>query len=268
MNPFFSFSRFKHLFIRDIFVNLRYMVSTIISVFTILSLLFYLALLFNDSSYDIITNFSHSNFTLAFLAAGIFISGNAFRDFRNKERKMSYLMLPSSTFEKFLSQYVLISVVFTILTLLAYYLFSFFNMAIVATFTKHTMPLELPLLSKNIIPLLRFYIPIQLILLAGAATFQKKPLFFTGLLSFVFILINSLIIVAVLNFVFKNVDNSARFALNDNMLINIHSSEQFLNITSENFYFLSFKLMYWFYQYILSILALVFTWFSIKEKQA
>ena len=45
-------------------------------------------------------------YVLTFIGAGLLYTGSAFGGFRSKEKSISYLLIPASRFEKFLSEYV------------------------------------------------------------------------------------------------------------------------------------------------------------------
>ncbi len=263
----FNFTRFKNLFIRDLFSDAKPVVTTIVGSFIALTLVLFLVLLFNQNDTDIaVSGFGNFVFPAAFIISALFITGNAFRDFRNKERKMGYLMLPSTTLEKFLSQYLIVTLVFTILMILFYYLFGIFSMTVIAIFTDFSMDLSFPYDSNKIIPFLRVFIPVQFLLLAGAVTFKKKPLFYTGLSGFLFSNINSLIAVGTVFLLFSSSD-PYNVHLNDSFFL-VNNPTNLKELEASDFNLWSFKALYYFYQYLIPAFSIIYIWFKIKEKEA
>ncbi len=271
-NSTFSFKRFKNLFLRDLFVNLRPLITIVGGIFFIFLLIFSLILLINHSSdklMNIAQNFYNVTYFMAFLAGSLFFSGNAFRDFRNKERSMSYLMLPSSNLEKVLSQYILVTFIFTIFTTLAYYIFSFFSMTLISVFTDYTLSFYEPFGKVNWNIFFRTFILAQLFLLAGAVTFRRSPLFFTGLTYFLYFLALSLIIAAFVTFIFSGIGTSSvDTALESTGFLNTTKYNSFWELDSSIFNSWSLKAFYYYHQYIIGVGFALYIWFKVKEKQA
>ncbi len=259
----FNFTRFKNLFIRDLFENLKPMATTIVGVFVVLSLMLYIMFFTNEE--EQIKMFYKSVFQIVFILSSLFISGNAFRDFRNKEQNMNYLMLPSSTLEKFLSQYLLVTVVFTVLVLLFHYLFGLVNLVVVNSFKDYSIDINYLFNTDNVLPFLRVFIPLQLLLLAGAVTFKKVPLFATLLSQFLYTMVNGLIIIVVMSLIFSNLNEQHLHLSNNFFLVNGTISGE---ISADSFSFWSFKAFYYFWQYLLPIFSIIYIWFKIKEKEA
>lgn len=109
---------------------------------------------------------------------GIIASGTAFKDFRTKEKTMSYIALPATAFEKLLSMLLLTTVGFIILYIAAFYLFSLLVILMNISLFGNEIILY-NVFSAGIFQVLGEYIFIQSIFFAGAAAFRKLPLFKT-----------------------------------------------------------------------------------------
>ncbi len=269
-NTVFSFQRFKTLFIRDISVNMRSMISAIGVVFIVLSLgLWFMFVVMPDSELtSALRSFSHAIYYIAFGIAGIAVSGTAFSDFRRKEKSMHYLMLPSTTLEKFLSQYVLVTLVFGLLFSLLYYVFSAINIASVALFTDYSLAFIHPFENLKPIYFFRYFIPVQLFFLAGAVTFKKIPVFFTVFFGFLFLQLQTLSMWAIAHWAWKPF-LSQGIVLPDDTVIKTSQDNLFLhNLSADSFTLLSIKVFYVFCQYILPLLLSLYIGYKIKEKQS
>ncbi len=266
----FSFKRFKNLFIRDLFVNLKPLTKIVGGIFFIFLLIFSLILLFNSSDQMIFfaQKFYNKTYFIAFIAGSLFFSGNAFRDFRNKEQSMNYLMLPSSNLEKILSQYLLVTVVFTLFTTVAYYLFSLFSISLVGITTDYTLSFYEPFSKIHWVDFLRVFIIAQLILLSGAVTFKKSPVFFTGLTYILYSLAVSLIVAACIKLVFSGIDSASIDTALDNTGFLSARINDLSALNGKIFNALSLKVFYYFHQYIIGIGFALYIWFKVKEKQA
>ncbi len=268
-NSTFSFKRFKNLFIRDFYVGLKPMTAIVGTIFLILLLIF-VFLLITQNRYFILNKlqgFCNGTYYIAFIVGSLFVNATAFRDFRGKERKMSFLMLPSSTLEKVLSQYLLVTVVFTVLVTLAYAIFSVFYVSIIKVFTEYSLDFHNPFNDINWIAFIRLYFPAQLLLLAGAVTFKKVPLFYTVLVSFLFSLLLAIIFVGLGYLLFSGYSHQDMRGVN---VIELYTDLpiRFDKANASAFHLWTLKSVYYFMQYGLGILLALYVWFKVKEKQA
>ncbi len=264
-NSIFSFKRFKNLFVRDFYISLKPMTAIVGTIFLILLLVF-IFLLITQNRYFILNElqgFCNITYYIAFIVGSLFVNATAFRDFRGKERKMSFLMLPSSTLEKVLSQYLLVTVVFTVLVTLAYAVFSVLYVSIIKVFTEYSLDFHNPFNEINWIAFIRLYFPVQLLLLAGAVTFKKVPLFYTGLVSFLFSLLLAVIFVGLGYLLF-----SGHSSTGVNLELHSPLPIRFDEVNANSFYRWTLKSVYYFLQYGLGILLAFYVWFKVKEKQA
>ncbi len=139
----------------------------------------------------------HTFYVVGFIVSGFFISGMAFTNLRTKEKTMSYLTLPASSLEKFISELLLTTVGFAVIYTVIFYIYNF---AVYLIGTPFNLEVNFIDLSDHwVIEGFMYYVILQSIFLAGAATFRKAPLFFTiftvfiaGIVIMIFVMIISL----------------------------------------------------------------------------
>ncbi len=124
-NSFFSFRRLYLLTRNDILLNYKKYLLTIVGAFIVGSIIIYLQMPTREYS----NHFDIWNYTMTFMIClvglGAFI-GISFPAFSSKTSTMSYLLLPSSTLEKFLSQFLIRIVISTGLFFLIFWIDAYF----------------------------------------------------------------------------------------------------------------------------------------------
>lgn len=118
---FFSLSRFTLLMRNDFLLNYKKYLLTIAGAF----ILGYIILLIQMPMRDISPDFTDKQyvplFTICLFGLGAFI-GMSFPAFNSKTDTITYLLMPSSTFEKFMSQFLIRIVAGTILFFLIFWI--------------------------------------------------------------------------------------------------------------------------------------------------
>jgi hypothetical protein len=106
------------------------------------------------------------------LIAGFILSGMAFRDMGNPLKRANYFMLPVSMFERFLVMWLLTSIGWVVLFTMVYSLYTLFaNVAGQLIYSHLTYETFHPL-SPFAVTIMKYYIVLQGIFLAGAAHFR------------------------------------------------------------------------------------------------
>jgi len=199
----------------------------------------------------------HGFFVAGFIISGLIISGMAFTNLRSKEKTMSYLTLPASTLEKLISEILLTTVGFAILYTAIFYIFNFIVYLIGTPFNLETNLLNL--FDMQVLEGFMYYVILQSVLLAGAATFRKVPLFFTSFTLFVVGVI-IIIFIVIIAFGFKEyVENLD--------MVNLHIDGQHYDIETEmeNHFLVRFpKFMFY---YLTAPIFWVVTYLKLKEKE-
>jgi len=122
-NKFFSFNRFYRLLRNDILLNHKKYLLTIVGAFIMGFIVMYMympnqILPYPNSSFDIFRYFNL--FTMCLVGLGAFV-GSAFSELSSKIKMSNYLLMPASTFEKFLCQFVIRAVVGTVIFLFIFW---------------------------------------------------------------------------------------------------------------------------------------------------
>lgn len=170
----FSINRLALLMQKNIYENSKNFlkgISILFGVFTVI-IIFSMPSNFEALSYIPIY------YQVGFAIIGIVVSGMAFSNLRSKEKTMSYLSIPASTFEKMLSELLISTIVFYVVYILLFYAFNF----VMFLFGQ---VVDVPVDFINIFEeetLEKYWdlIIFQSIMFAGAATFMKRPLLSTG----------------------------------------------------------------------------------------
>ena len=139
---------------------------------------------------NFLTDYHYSSLSIAFLAACLLWSGNAFPDFRNKTKRLGYLVIPATTLEKFIFEFMIRIVIFILVFPIIYWVFT--NLVTSAfhafnpdylnyTFSyKNPYPGELDTLSIFLMCSLALLVPT--LAFTGASYFQKLPVIKTVVL--------------------------------------------------------------------------------------
>lgn len=123
-NKFFSFSRFSQLLRNDFLLNYKKYLLTIVGGFIMGFIVMYLYMpsriySYSNSGFDA-TRYS-SLFIMCLFGLGAFV-GSAFSELSGKVKISNYLLVPASTFEKFLSQFAIRFIAGTIIFLVIFWI--------------------------------------------------------------------------------------------------------------------------------------------------
>lgn len=199
---YFNFKRFYYTFKYDLMLNLKSYLSFGISLFLGLILIDFLFILNAGWKFD--QNIYLPLFYFSFLISSILVIGTSFPLLRNKKSIAHYLILPASTFEKILIQFIIriglfipfFLIVFWLDLKLAggiYNLFDWPNITQIESFTLLEPFESLPFRNTlDILALVGVILTVATFLFTGATYFKKYALFKT-VLSFS-ILIGSVIL--------------------------------------------------------------------------
>ncbi len=252
----FNFKRILHLMQKNIYENGKSVGITLITVFGLFFFIMLMNAFYGGDAWRNLETFYY----IGFFITGLFISGMAFSAFRNKEKTMAWITVPASITEKFISEWLLSTIgfiflyttLFYVFNLLIYTLTGMFGISIdiINIFTGQTLTYFL------------HYLIGQSILLAGAATFKKVPLFFTISTLFVF----SLFLVFYNSFLFLAVKGQYENLLYINNLNVNAANTPMMHEDFQNFYLL--KIPEYMYYYVMAPVLWIYTWFKLKEKEA
>ena len=249
----FCLKRVFLLMQKTLYENIKFVIIGLSTIFTVFSVIIFFSQVNEERSWEYMEVF----YLTGYFISGIFVSGMAFTNLRTKEKAMSYLILPASTFEKYLSEWILTTFGFTILYTLIFYLFNF----ILLLFgTSYSSPNILDLTDSRIINGFQHYFIIQSLFLAGAATFKKVPIFYTGFTLFVLGLILSIFGLS-LSYILKEI-------------LEAYNVQDFEKTMDTHFYNYNFsdltiaKVPAYFYWYFMAPIFWIVGFFKLKEKEA
>ncbi len=252
----FSFKRILLLMQKTLYENAKSVIIGLTTVFGLFSFILFMSALNNGgNSWNNLDAF----YTPGLFIAGLFIAGSAFSNFRNKEKTLSYLMLPASSLEKFISEWLLTTFVFIIVYTGIFYIFNFLLLSVgnIFGFDVNIINIFNPDLLFDNLP--KFFI-FQSLFLAGAATFKKSPFFKTVFVGFLFMIFIT-IYLSVLAYFLKGTFET--FSFNNN---GMNMSGQELSYNYENHWITeTAKIMYY---YITAPAFWLYTYFKLKEKEA
>jgi len=262
MDTYFNFYRFFLVLKKDVIENGKTALFGMLTIFSFSSLI-----IIFTASYGNPYGLAEANvgmYGVTFLFSGLFFSGMAFKDFRNKERTMSFLTLPASSIEKFLSMLVLTTIGFYISFSILHMAFNLFNIAVIKSLpTALSLDFINPfILNEKMQSYISFFIPIQAIFLAGSTTFKKVPFFYTSLLLFVVGILYAILLFTIIYYIFNDYNFVAGGGYSS---INVNSAHVHYQFDSDNIFpFYSLK---FFSTYLIAPIFWVVAWFKINEKE-
>lgn len=170
MNQIFDINRLYLLLRKETFKNPRKLAVTTIAV---TGILFVLVLLI--SSNGPVEGLHDSLFTAVLIVGGFIYTSTVFDDLHDPTKSFSYLTLPASNLEKFLSKLFMTTVVFIAGTAIWYYLFSLVTNLVVYFLYDFQYSSFNPF-QKEVLEAVAIYVTTQSVFLLGAIYFRKYNL--------------------------------------------------------------------------------------------
>ncbi len=173
MKQYFEISRFWLLLKMEMIRNRKGVYMTLVIV---LGISFFLGLLLTPVLEPGLIHYKHSSgYAFLMLTAGFIMSGTAFRDLGNPLKRVNYLMLPVSTFERFLVMWLLTSIGWVVLFTFIYSVYTLFANAVGQLIFSHITYEKFEPVGPFAIKMMKYYFVLQGIFLAGAAQFRGYP---------------------------------------------------------------------------------------------
>ena len=249
----FSIKRILLLMQKTAYENAKLVLIGLVTVFSFFSVFLFLNGLDDGDAWEKMQVF----YVVGFIISGIFISGMAFTNLRTKEKTMSYLTLPASTLEKFISELLLTTVGFIVIYTAIFYVFNFVVYLIGSSFNLHANIINL--FDMEVLEGFMYYVILQSIFLAGAATFRKVPLFFTIFTVFVAGIV-IMIFVMIISLGFKEYIESS-----DIVNFQFNGSDYDIEADMKNHFLVRYpKFMFY---YLTAPIFWLVTYFKLKEKE-
>ena len=179
MNKTFDFNRFSLLLKRELWSGNK---KPLIIVGAILGLLaaYSLFTIYTNDGYKFI-NFNL--FPILLIIGGLIFTSVIYYEFNDKTGTHHYLSLPTSTFEKYLSKWVITAIVFPIITTLLFWGFTKITDGIYYNYSGEKFSSWSPFNWWSIF-FIQIYFVLQPTYLVGAIAFQKYTFFKTSLSAF------------------------------------------------------------------------------------
>jgi hypothetical protein len=238
---------------KTVYENAKFVIIGLGTVFGIFSVILFMNALGEAEAWRNMEAF----YVAGFVIAGFFISGMAFNNLRTKEKAMSYLSLPASPVEKLISELLLTTVGFIILYTAIFYVYNFVIYMIGAPFNLEANIINL--FHKEVLEGYMYYVILQSVFLAGAATFRKVPLFFTTFALFV-AGVAITIFVVILAFAMKGYVESL-----DMLSVNLDGVDHSYEADFENHFL--FKAPKFMFYYLTAPIFWFVTYLKLKEKE-
>ncbi len=247
----FNINRFWLTLKKDIAENIKVVINTIL-ISLLIVLVFIIIEVVNspDSIIDLNKSFRIYYFVILVILGTVF-AGFSFPAFRKTEKAISYLTLPSSTIEKYLSYLLLSSFGFFILFTLMFLLFDYVVIFVFNLYKPEYIQSYLTFDSKIFPTIISVYFNLNALFLLGAVVFKKSPHFKTSL----FVLSVFLIIFLTLSISIYFVNNysldlgkSNMFHKSDHLLIPFDNT--FPSVVIKHLLQYGLVLFFWFVAYL------------------
>jgi hypothetical protein len=200
LSNYFEPLRFWRLLKMELFRSKKGLVITFVVTFGFLFTGFILENIFSSSQvFD-----SHGvSYTFLLLTGGFILSSLAFSDLGNPLRRYSYLTLPASTFEKFMSMWVLTCIGWILMFTITFLIYSLIANSAGRYFFRNVTFRAFDPLDKATLIAMGYYILFQAIFLVGAVHFRgyvfPKTIFVVMLFGMICGLIVYLIMADIIN---------------------------------------------------------------------
>ena len=198
---------------------------------------------------DLVVVEHYAGFTFTLLIGGFILSSMAFRDLHNNLKRYTYLTLPASTVEKFISMWLLTSVGWILLYLVFFTIYVPFANSIGQIVFHDLTFLPFNPFGQPVIKAIRFYFVLQGIFLAGAVHFKGYPFPKTLLALVLFGAVCSVIFYLIMKDMFEMELNSDLTVFMDKPVYKLYTALQ------------------WMFWWLLAPLCWVITYLGLKEQE-
>lgn len=180
-NKVFDFQRFTLLLKKELWSGIKKPLIVVGATFGFI-LLFAFFMIYTGDGYE---HLNFNMFPMVLLIGGFVFTSVSYYEFNDKTGTHHYLSLPASTFEKFVSKWLITAIVFPIVAVLLFLLYTKIGDGFYNYYIKPEVELSSWSLSNWWSKFfIKIYFAAQSIYLVGAIAFQKYTLFKTGLIGF------------------------------------------------------------------------------------
>ena len=259
LDYYFDVKRFGYLLKREGFSNLKLFIIALGAVSGILLIIFLMTIIQWDNTGKLVdtTWDAHQYFFIPpYVIIGVLFTSLAYKDMLHVNKAYAYLTLPVSNLERTLSMLLLTTVVYTVLFIVYYLVFS----ALLNVLGMIISPSEFVFFdftAEPVVKAIKLYLVIQAVFLLGAAAFKKFPFLFTLLT--IFLAAVALIIITLI---------SGRLIFAEYFGNNMHIEiEDYVSSDLENFLIKVKDILEAAFWYVLAPLCWVITYLKLKERE-
>ena len=253
-NQYFNGSRFLQLFKLELINDYRNFFIASLAIFAFLMMV--IMIMAEDHDFE---DFHGIWYPIVLLGGGYLFTSASFSELNKASSRMGYLSLPASTFEKFLSKFLITNLGFILFTTLAYGLFALISNSISQSYFGFTFQEFNPFREYYPIILI-VYITTHSIFLLGAITYNRFAIFKT----FLSIVAIYFILAAIIYFGVRIIFHDAfdgMFSVRNNILY--HPSDQLKEFVEHSLPKIAQFISY----FIIVPLILAAGYFKLKERE-
>jgi len=181
MNNTFDFNRFSLLLKKELWSGNKKSIIVAVAIFGFLILF----ALFNIYTFGGYEGMNWMMFPIVVFWGGLVFTSVIFYEFNDQTGTHHYLSLPASTFEKFLSKWLITAVLFPIVASLLFWVYTKIGDAIYFNYDSESDYIPWKLTDWWSIFFLKIYIVYQSTFLIGAIVFQKYTFFKTSVIHWI-----------------------------------------------------------------------------------
>ncbi len=210
-NKYFNINRFGNILKRELHSNLKHNLLIIGAMYSIFTIISFLVFQFGETPTDqeLLDGFHLWIFGVMLFVGGVFIASLSFIDLRSKMKAHFYLLIPSSTFEKFLANLVITLVGYMIFMIVSYFIYSsIFNWVVNAAYG---IPFKAIDFSNNeLLIAIHVFIFVHSIFYLGSVSFKKSPLILTPIATFIIISVLMILSQIIKKIIFPDINIEAQ----------------------------------------------------------
>ena len=259
LDYYFDVKRFGYLLKRESFSNLKLFLIALGAVSGILLIIFLITVLQwkNGKLVDYRWEAHQYFFIPPYVIIGVLFTSLAYKDLLHVNKAYAYLTLPVSNFERTVSMLLLTTVVYTVLFIVYYLVFSTLLNALGMMISPREFAF-FDFTSEPVIKAIKLYLVIQSVFLLGAAAFKKFPFLFTLLT--IFLAAVTLIIITLIS---VRLLFAEYFGSNMDINMKDYVSKDLQNFLTEDLA----KILETVFWYILAPVCWVITYLKLKERE-
>lgn len=257
MNNTFDFNRFSLLLKKELWSGNNKPIIVAGAVFGFL-ILFALLNIYMFGGYK---GMNWSMFPFVLFFGGLTFTSVIFYEFNDKPRTHHYLSLPASTFEKFLSKWLITAVLFPIVASVLFWIYTKIGDAIYFNYDSKSNYAPWELTDWWSIFFLKIYIVYQSTFLIGAVVFQKYIFFKTSIVHWIIGIASAIIGAIIFRILFADMFDGL---MTTKEYLNMQTSDEVIHFM-ENKFLPILEYALWF---LVAPIMWAVGFFKLKEKEA